>query len=132
MKATTAWSVNTAAATTTGNGRALPAGAPVHHRTAAPATITSPAGRGNDALLGGDGNDCDQSAAAATTSALIGDGNDTFVWNPGDGSDIVEGQGGTRHPAFNGANANEKIDISANGTRVRLSRDVAAHHDGPE
>ena len=36
-----------------------------------------------------------------------------------------------RHPAgfdtlvFNGANINEKIDISANGSRVRFSRDVA-------
>src|SRR5258705_807153 len=50
----------------------------------------------------------------------------TFVWNPGDGSDTVEGQGGSDTLVFNGANVSENIDISANGSRVRLSRDVAA------
>src|SRR5437762_13695055 len=38
-----------------------------------------------------------------------GDGNDTFVWNPGDGSDTVEGQGGTDTLLFNGANIAERI-----------------------
>ena len=45
----------------------------------------------------------------------MGAGDDTFVWNPGDGSDIVEGQAGTDTMQFNGANIAEKIDISANG-----------------
>ena len=57
--------------------------------------------------------------------ALLGAGNDTFVWNPGDGSDIVEGQAGTDTLVFNGANVAENIDISANGSRVRFTRDVA-------
>ena len=56
--------------------------------------------------------------------ALLGAGNDTFIWNPGDGSDTVEGQAGTDTLVFNGANINENIDISANGRRVRFSRDV--------
>ena len=56
---------------------------------------------------------------------MLGAGNDTFVWNPGDGSDTVEGQAGTDTLQFNGANVNENIDISANGSRVRLFRDVA-------
>jgi Ca2+-binding RTX toxin-like protein len=56
---------------------------------------------------------------------LLGAGNDTFVWNPGDGSDTVEGQSGTDTLQFNGANINEHIDISANGGRVRFTRDVA-------
>jgi Ca2+-binding RTX toxin-like protein len=63
---------------------------------------------------GGRGND----------TALLGNGDDTFVWNPGDGSDIVEGQVGTDTLVFNGANIAERIDITANGTRVRLSRDI--------
>jgi hypothetical protein len=46
------------------------------------------------------------------------------VWNPGDGSDTVEGQGGQDTLQFNGANVNEKIDLSANGSRLRLFRDV--------
>ena len=47
-----------------------------------------------------------------------------FVWNPGDGSDTVEGQDGNDTLVFNGSNVAENIDISANGGRVRLSRDV--------
>ena len=65
-------------------------------------------------MTGGRGNDV----------ALLGTGNDTFVWNPGDGSDIVEGQAGTDTLVFNGSNVAENIDISANGSRVRLFRDV--------
>src|SRR5262249_44072724 len=51
---------------------------------------------------------------------------DTFVWNPGDGSDIVEGQAGLDTLQFNGANISEHIDMSANGPRVRFSRDVGS------
>src|SRR5262249_24290722 len=51
-------------------------------------------------------------------------GNDTFIWNPGDGSDTIEGQAGTDTLVFNGANVNERMDISANGERARLTRDV--------
>ena len=56
--------------------------------------------------------------------ALLGAGNDTFVWNPGDGSDIVEGQAGADTLQFNGSNIGEAIDISANGSRIRLTRDI--------
>jgi Ca2+-binding RTX toxin-like protein len=78
---------------------------------------------GNDMLLGGDGNDT-VTGGRGNDTALLGSGNDTFVWNPGDGSDIVEGQDGTDTLLFNGANVAEKIEISANGTRSRLFRDV--------
>ncbi len=64
-------------------------------------------------------------ATRATTSALLGAGDDTFKWDPGDGSDTVEGQAGTDTMTFNGSNAAENIDISANGARVRLFRNVA-------
>ena len=56
---------------------------------------------------------------------MLGAGDDTFVWNPGDGSDTVEGQAGIDTLLFNGANIAENIDISANGGRVRLTRDIA-------
>src|SRR5262249_22325275 len=52
-------------------------------------------------------------------------GNNVFVWNPGDGNDTVEGQDGIDTLLFNGANINEKIDISANGSRVLFTRDIA-------
>ena len=58
-------------------------------------------------------------------TALLGSGDDTFTWDPGDGSDTVEGQGGHDTMQFNGSNAPEHIDLSANGSRVRLFRDVA-------
>ena len=71
--------------------------------------------QGNDTVFGGRGND----------TASMGAGDDTFVWNPGDGSDTVDGQAGNDTLLFNGANVNENIDISANGTHARLFRDVA-------
>jgi Ca2+-binding RTX toxin-like protein len=80
-------------------------------------------GDGNDMLIGGDGNDTIIGGRGNDT-ALMGAGDDTFVWNPGDGSDLVEGQGGADTLQFNGSNANENIDLSANGTRLRLFRDV--------
>ncbi len=81
-------------------------------------------GDGNDTLSGGDGNDVID-GGRGNDVALMGAGDDTFVWNPGDGSDTVEGQAGTDTMLFNGANVSEKIDISANGQRVRFTRDVA-------
>jgi Ca2+-binding RTX toxin-like protein len=57
-------------------------------------TITG--GDGDDTLIGGDGNDVITGGRGADT-AQLGAGDDTFVWNPGDGSDTVEGQGGKRH-----------------------------------
>ena len=95
-------------------------------------TLTLDGGAGNDTiigsqgadiLLGGDGNDT-VTGGRGNDTALLGNGNDTFIWNPGDGSDTVEGQSGTDTLVFNGANINENMDISANGQRVRLSRDV--------
>jgi Ca2+-binding RTX toxin-like protein len=84
-------------------------------------TITG--GAGDDTLIGGDGNDV-ITGGRGNDIALLGNGNDTFVWNPGDGSDTVEGQAGTDTLVFNGANVSERIEISANGARVRMSRDV--------
>jgi len=81
-------------------------------------------GDGDDTLIGGPGNDVIDGGRGADT-ALMGSGNDTFIWDPGDGSDTVEGQGGKDVLQFNGSNASEHYDISANGSRVRLFRDVA-------
>ena len=80
-------------------------------------------GRGADLLIGGDGNDFIDGQQGNDTMVL-GAGNDTAQWDPGDGSDIVEGQAGLDTLLFNGANIGENIDISANGERARLFRDV--------
>ena len=79
--------------------------------------------QGDDVLLGGDGSDVIIGGRGSDT-AFMGDGNDTFVWNPGDGSDVVEGQGGSDTMVFNGANIAENFNLTANGSRLRLTRDV--------
>jgi Ca2+-binding RTX toxin-like protein len=76
-----------------------------------------------DTILGGTGNDT-VTAGRGNDVVLMGDGNDTFIWNPGDGSDTVEGQNGSDTLQFNGANVSEHLDTSANGTRLRFTRDV--------
>jgi Ca2+-binding RTX toxin-like protein len=81
-------------------------------------------GDGDDVIVGSGGDDIVNGGRGSDT-AFLGSGNDTFVWNPGDGSDVVEGQAGTDTLLFNGSNAGENIDISADGDRVRLFRDVA-------
>ncbi|HEX5497962.1 MAG TPA: calcium-binding protein, partial [Thermomicrobiales bacterium] len=79
---------------------------------------------GADFLLGGDGNDFVDGNQGNDT-ALMGAGDDAFQWDPGDGSDIVEGQDGSDALTFNGSAANERMEVSANGGRVRFTRDVA-------
>jgi Ca2+-binding RTX toxin-like protein len=88
-----------------------------------PGNDTITGGDGNDTLIGGDGNDL-ITGGRGNDVALMGAGNDTFVWNPGDGSDTVEGQGDADTLQFNGANVAENINLSANGSRLRLTRDV--------
>lgn len=86
-------------------------------------TVTGSAGA--DVLIGRDGNDRIDGRQGNDT-AFLGAGDDVFVWNPGDGSDVVEGQAGIDTLQFNGANIAEVIGISANGGRALFTRDVAA------
>ena len=80
-------------------------------------------GQGDDRLVGGDGNDT-LDGSKGNDLAQMGAGDDTFEWDPGDGSDTVEGEDGSDTMRFIGANIAEKIDVSANGDRVRFSRDI--------
>lgn len=80
-------------------------------------------GAGNDSLTGGDGNDVidgDQ----GNDIAFLGNGNDLFIWDPGDGSDTIEGGSGNDTMQFNGANANEVFELSANGNRLNFFRNI--------
>jgi Ca2+-binding RTX toxin-like protein len=85
---------------------------------------------GNDALLGGAG--AERLAGGAGVDSIdgnggndiaqMGAGDDVFIWDPGDGSDVVEGQDGTDTMLFNGASVAERVDLSANGNRLRFLR----------
>ena len=96
--------------------------------------ITADGGTGNDTLLGsngidlllgGDGDDFVDGQQGNDT-ALLGAGNDIFQWDPGDGSDTVEGQDGTDKMLFNGSNGDELFEASANGARVRFTRNLGS------
>lgn len=78
---------------------------------------------GADLLLGGDGDDFIDGQQGSDT-ALLGAGNDVFQWDPGDGSDTVEGQDGTDRMVFNGSAGAEIFEVSANGSRVRFTRNL--------
>jgi Ca2+-binding RTX toxin-like protein len=78
---------------------------------------------GADLLLGGDNNDFIDGQQGNDT-VFLGAGDDTFQWDPGDGNDTVEGQGGTDVMIFNGSGIGEIIDLSANGQRLRLTRNI--------
>jgi Ca2+-binding RTX toxin-like protein len=80
---------------------------------------------GNDMLLGGDNNDFIDGQQGNDT-VFLGAGDDTFQWDPGDGSDTVEGQDGTDTLLFNGSAGAEVFEVSANGARVRLTRNLGA------
>jgi Ca2+-binding RTX toxin-like protein len=82
-------------------------------------------GAGAETLIGGNGDDSID-GNKGNDVGLLGNGNDTFVWDPGDGSDVVEGQNGTDTMLFNGADASERVVLSANGGRLRFFRDPGA------
>ncbi len=86
--------------------------------------LTLNGGIGNDLLIGSQGNDLINGGVGADTM-FGGPGDDVFPWNPGEGSDIIEGQDGVDTMLFNGANIAETVDISANGPRIRFFRNVA-------
>jgi Ca2+-binding RTX toxin-like protein len=80
-------------------------------------------GNGSDRLVGGDGNDFID-GNQGNDEAFLGAGDDVFQWDPGDGSDLVEGGDGADRMIFNGANIAETFEMSANGQRVRFTRNI--------
>ena len=108
------------------NGSALPADAMALTVDGGAGGDRMLGGAGKDLFLGGDGNDF-ADGNRADDRGHMGAGDDVFQWDPGDGSDVVEGQDGTRDELlFNGAGAAENFDVSANGPRVKFFRDVAS------
>ena len=94
--------------------------------------LTVDGGNGNDTMNGGDGvevfyggNNADSvDGNRGNDTADLGNGTDSFTWDPGDGSDIVEGQLGVDTLDFNGASiALENMFLTPNGSRSLFHRD---------
>jgi hypothetical protein len=81
---------------------------------ARPAPTTSCPGRATTSWDGNRGND----------RADLGWDNDEFIWDPGDGSDTIEGRRGYDLMTFNGSSGDEKFAAEANGHRLRFTRDL--------
>jgi hypothetical protein len=79
-------------------------------------------GDGADEVIGFDGDDV----------AYLGDDADVYLWEPGNGSDVVEGGSGRDSIELLGADAAERFDLSAHGGRLRVSRDDAAGPNADE
>jgi Ca2+-binding RTX toxin-like protein len=78
---------------------------------------------GNNVLIGSEGDDT-LTGGIGADHFFGGADNDTIIWNPGDGSDVVEGDEGEDTLVFNNSNAAEITDLSANGSRLRLARNI--------
>ena len=78
---------------------------------------------GSDMLLGGDDDDFID-GQQGNDMVFMGAGNDTFQWDPGDGSDTIEGQADLDTLIFNGSAGSEIFDLSANAARVRFARNL--------
>ncbi len=79
---------------------------------------------GVDLLLGGDGGDLID-GQQGNDVAFLGANDDVFQWDPGDGSDTVEGQANTDTMLFNGSGGSEIFEATANGQRVLFTRNLA-------
>jgi Ca2+-binding RTX toxin-like protein len=78
---------------------------------------------GPDVLLGGD-NDDFVDGQQGDDVAFLGAGNDTFQWDPGDGSDTVEGEADADTMLFNGSGGDEILEATASGQRVSFTRNL--------
>jgi len=116
--------INTGAGNDVVNASGLQATGPRLTIDAGAGNDTVNGGRGIDILSGGAGHDLID-GNQGNDIARLGDGDDTFVWDPGDGSDQVEGEAGIDTLDFNGSSTAENIVISANAGRATFFRDIA-------
>jgi Ca2+-binding RTX toxin-like protein len=80
--------------------------------------------KGNDILVGDSGNDTIIGEDGKDT-AFLGAGKDLYVWNPGDGSDVVEGEADIDTVRLNGSQGSEIITVTPNAGRTLLTRNGA-------
>jgi Ca2+-binding RTX toxin-like protein len=78
---------------------------------------------GDDRIIGSAGADF-VNGGAGVDAVSLGGGNDRFQWNPGEGSDVIDGQSGFDTHEFNGAAVGESFRLSANADHATLTRNV--------
>jgi len=78
-------------------------------------------GLGIETLIGGEGDDT-VDGGRGDDIASLGGGNDVFVWDPGEGNDVIEGQDGIDTMVFNGAAVDETATLTANRGRLTFFR----------
>jgi hypothetical protein len=94
--------------------------------------MTLRGGPGSDVVLGGPGDDMleggqdfdDVEGNGGDDTASLGGYFDRFTWNPGDGNDVVDGGPSHDSITFNGSDSAEFMSLSADGRRVRVTRDL--------
>lgn len=80
-------------------------------------------GDGNVTLIGGGGTEV-LSGEQDDDVQFGGAGDDIFLWSPGDGNDVDEGQDGFDALQVDGSDAAERFALSADGGRLRFTSDV--------
>jgi hypothetical protein len=80
-------------------------------------------GPGDDVLEGGEDFD-DVEGRGGDDTAALGADFDRFTWSPGDGNDVVDGGPSHDSITFNGSDAAELVSLSADGRRLRVTRDL--------
>jgi hemolysin type calcium-binding protein len=80
-------------------------------------------GLGHQVLIGGSGDDTIDGNQGADDQ-FGGFGNDVIRWDPGDGSDLVDGGPGFDSMQFFGSAGSETFRAVQNGTRVTFTRDL--------
>jgi Ca2+-binding RTX toxin-like protein len=96
--------------------------------------VTLDGGEGDDALTGTDGADTLAGGPGGDTLAgfkgndahLGGEGDDLMTWNPGDGSDKMDGEAGADVARDNGGNGVDHFVVTPQGQRVTATRDNVA------
>ena len=106
----------------------------------APTIIVQGSERARDTLMVNTGSEADVLDAQGLVADMIrltvrgGPGVDTitgtladdvFLWFPGDGNDVIEGGLGNDVLQFAGSTIGENIGLTANGSRLRFTRDIA-------
>jgi Ca2+-binding RTX toxin-like protein len=88
-------------------------------------TLDLDGGSGADTISGGDGADLIRGGPGVEALLFGAAGNDLLLWKPGDGSESLDGGADNDRFQVSGSTAAETFAITANVSRVTVTRDVS-------